>query len=146
MTTSNPMDLFHVGDRILVFYTKSKHCGRTGIVTKVCNPRLSVRFDDNRPGSYVDYKYARIVPSTQNTRRVNNIVPDDSMTVVSESAEQSDDTLVSLMESLAIQTAVSALAGANNMADVERAIDEQAERIRAQARRLLQRRTTGSGP
>jgi 1,4-dihydroxy-2-naphthoate octaprenyltransferase len=68
------------------------------------------------------------------------------MAVVSESAEQSDDTLVSLMESLAIQTAVSALAGANNMADVERAIDEQAERIRVQARRLLQRRNTGTGP
>jgi hypothetical protein len=45
------------------------------------------------------------------------------------------------MESLAIQTAVSALAEANDMADVERAIDEQATRTHTQARRILQRRS-----
>jgi hypothetical protein len=142
MVTDNPSDLFHIGDHILVFYTKSKHCGRTGIVTKVSNPRLSVKFDDERPGSYVDYKFARLMTSTQTMRRTDNVVNDESMTVVSGGAEEGDDALVSLMESLAIQTAVSALAGANDMADVEKAIEEQAERIRTQARRLLQRRST----
>jgi hypothetical protein len=142
MVTDNPSDLFHIGDHILVFYTKSKHCGRTGIVTKVSNPRLSVKFDDERPGSYVDYKFARLMTSTQTMRHTDNVVNDESMTVVSGGAEERDDALVSLMESLAIQTAVSALAGANDMADVEKAIEEQAERIRTQARRLLQRRST----
>ncbi len=142
MVIDNPSDLFHVGDHILVFYTKSKHCGRTGIVTKVSNPRLSVKFNDERPGSYIDYKFARLMTSTQTMRRTDNVVDDESMTVVSGGAEEGDDALVSLMESLAIQTAVSALAGANDMADVEKAIEEQAERIRTQAQRLLQRRST----
>jgi ribosome-associated translation inhibitor RaiA len=142
MVIDNPSDLFHIGDHILVFYTKSKHCGRTGIVTKVSNPCLSVKFDDERPGSYVDYKFARLMTSTQTMRRTDNVVNDESMTVVSGGAEEGDDALVSLMESLTIQTAVSALAGANDMTDVEKAIEEQAERIRTQARRLLQRRST----
>jgi hypothetical protein len=142
MATESPNDLFSVGDHILVFYTKSKHCGRTGIITRVCNPRLSVRFDDERPGSYVDYKYARLLTSNQATRRTDNVIPGKSMTVVPPDIEQEDDALVSLMESLAIQTATTALAEANDMADVERAIEQQAERIRVQARRLLHRRST----
>jgi hypothetical protein len=149
MVSGNSIDHFHAGDRIKVIYRRSKHYGRTGVITKVSDPRLSVRFDDPRPGSYVDYQYARLItipqPTTHSepaTRREPTIRIDDHeteewMTTVSEDAEEEDNALVSLMESLAIQTAVGALALSNNMADIEKAIDEQADRIRAQARRLL---------
>jgi hypothetical protein len=123
---SSPIDIFRVGDHIKVIYPKSKHYGRTGVVTRVSDPRLSVRFDDPRPGSYVDYKYARLMTTTQPARHGDDGTIEDWMTAVSEDVVVEDNTLVSLMENLALQTAVSALAESNNMADVERAIDEQA--------------------
>jgi hypothetical protein len=152
MVSGNSIDHFHAGDRIEVIYRRSKHYGRTGVITKVSDPCLSVGSDDPRPGSYVDYQYARLITKPQPTtnskpamRREPTIRIDDHeaeewMTTVSEDAEEEDNALVSLMESLAIQTAVGALALSNNMADIEKAIDEQADRIHAQARRLLQQR------
>jgi ribosome-associated translation inhibitor RaiA len=50
------------------------------------------------------------------------------------------------MESLAIQTATGALATSNDMADVERAINDQADRIRTQARSILRRRSRNHTP
>jgi hypothetical protein len=138
---SRPHDLFHIDDHIQVIYTKSKHYQRTGIVTRVCNPRLSVRFDDGRPGNYVDYRYARLIPETNTTPRHSDLTGGDWVTAVSDDrGDDETDSIVALMEDLAIQTAVTTLAVSNNMTDVERAINEQAARIRIQARRILQRR------
>jgi hypothetical protein len=157
MVSGSSIDHFHAGDHIKVIYRRSKHYGRTGVITRVSDPCLSVRFDDPRPGSYVNYQYARLItisqPITRSepaTRREPTIHSEDPeaeewMTTVSEDAEEEDNVLVSLMESLAIQTAVGALALSNNMADIDKTIDEQANRIRTQARRLLQRRNANGG-
>jgi hypothetical protein len=145
MVSDNPIDLFRVGDHIEVVYENSKHFGRTGIITKVCDPRLSIRFDDPRPGSYVHYHYARLRIGRGTTRHDNDISFENHVTVVPEDVVRGDNTLVSLMENLVIQTAVSALSEANDMADVEKAIDEQADCIRIQARRLLRRRNADRG-
>jgi hypothetical protein len=128
---SRPIDLFHTGNHIQVVYARSKHYGRTGVITQVCNPRLSVRFDDGQPGSYVDYRYARLMPIPETVTRNSNAANNDRVTTVFGDVgdEEEDDSLVILMESLAIQTAVSVLAGASDTADVERAIDEQATRM-----------------
>ncbi len=110
-----------------MIYAKLKHYRRTGIVTRVCNPRLSIRFDDGRPGNYVDYRYARLVPETvpetDTTIRYNHHSSEAWMTAVSDDREDEEtDSIVALMENLAIQTAGTTLAGSNNMAYVERAI------------------------
>jgi hypothetical protein len=140
--TTRPIDLFRTGDHIQVIYARSKHYGRTGSITRVCNPRLSVHFDDGQAGSYVDFRYARITPAPDTTTHNNGDGIEAVMIAVkSDTEDEEDNSLVGLMESLAIQTAVSALAEANDMADVERAIDEQATRIRAQARHILQRQS-----
>lgn len=90
------------------------------------------------------FRYARMMPTSGTITHDNDDDIDDVVTAVSEDAEdEEDNSLVSLMESLAIQTAVSALAEANDMADVERAIDEQATRIHTQARCILQCRSNG---
>ena len=137
---ARPIDLFQNGDHIEVTYGRSKHYGRTGIVTRVCNPRLSVRFDDGQAGCYVDFRYARVLPVPDPTTRINDDRTRDAMTTVSEDADDEEgNLLIGLMENLAIQTAVSVLAEANDMADVEKAIAEQAVHIRTQAWRILQR-------
>jgi hypothetical protein len=140
---SRARDLFQIGDHIEVIYANSKHHGRTGIITLVNDPRLSVSFDDRRPGSYVDYKYARLLsPRTPVTTsycqqsRATRVEDEDFATVIPRDTreEQEDATIVALMESLAIQTATGALATSNDMADVERAINDQADRIRRRSR------------
>jgi hypothetical protein len=147
-------DLFHIGDHIEVTYPNSKHHGRTGIITLVNDPRLSVSFDDRRPGSYVDYKYVRLLsprtPVTTDYPRLSRTprVDEDFVTVIPHDnrEENEDATIVLLMENLAIQTATGALATSNDMADVERAINDQANRIRTQARSILRRRSRNNTP
>ncbi len=51
---------------------------------------------------------------------------------------------VTMLYRLAVQKAVTALADANDMADVERAINSQAVRIRAHALKILRRRQDNS--
>jgi hypothetical protein len=150
---SRPSDLFSMYDHIEVTYAKSKHYRRTGVITRISNPRLTVRFDDGHPGNYVDYRYARVIPDaprrtnlTNTSPRNINITDVDLMATVSEDrGDEETNSVTALMENLAIQTAVTTLAGSNNMADVERAINEQATRIRIQARRILQRRSNNEG-
>jgi hypothetical protein len=150
---SRARDLFHIGDHIEVIYANSKHHGRTGIITLVNNPRLSVSFDDRRPGSYVlDHKYVRLIsPRTSVTTsycRQSRRVDEDFVTVIPRDTreEHEDTTLIELMENLAIQTATGALATSNDMADVERAINDQADRIRTQAQSILRRRSRNHTP
>jgi hypothetical protein len=106
-----------------------------------------VRFDDGLPGSFVDIKYARLIPEHKeqgdtsipdNTR--HNLVP----TVSVDNGDDNEDVLVKMFHRLAVETAVTALADANNMADVERAINAQAVRIQAHALKILQRRRDNS--
>ena len=96
-----------------------------------------INFDDGHAGSYVDYNYAQIIPPTQPTAHAVDIDTDDWVTAAPDNNTRDEDLLVTLMDRLAIQTAVGALAEANNMVDAERVIEEQAEWIRTQARHIL---------
>jgi hypothetical protein len=145
--SERPEGVFHLWDHIKVVYRRSKHYGRTATIIKVGNPRLTVRFDDGLPGSFVDIKYARLIPEHEeqgdttildNTR--HNLVPAVSV----DNGDDDEDVLVKMFHRLAVETAVTALADANNMADVERAINAQAVRIRAHALKILQRRRDNS--
>jgi hypothetical protein len=73
------------------------------------------------------------MPIPETVTRNSDAATDDWVTTISGDVgdEEEGHSLVVLMESLAIQTAVSV---------VEKAIDEQATRIRNQARRLFRRR------
>jgi hypothetical protein len=82
-----------------------------------------------------------------NTSPQNKITTDGHlMAAVSEDrGEEETDSITALMENLAIQTTVTTLTRSYNMADIERAINEQATRIRIQARCILQRRRNNEG-
>jgi hypothetical protein len=135
--------VFRVGDHIEVVYPKSKHFGKTGVVIKVGDPRLSVRFDNGLPGTFVDVAYARLIAERgghNETHQVNNIHPMETPAVSGDEEDDDDYVLVEMFDRLAVQTAITALADANNMADVERAINEQASRIREHAAKILRQR------
>jgi hypothetical protein len=74
---------FHVGDHIKVIYRGSKHYGRTGTVSQVGNPRLTINFDDGRPGIFVDIKYARLTSTRQDNADVSEASQDDWISQVS---------------------------------------------------------------
>jgi hypothetical protein len=133
--------VFRLNDHIKVIYRRSKHYGRTGIITKLRNPRLTIRFDDGLPGSFVDVKYARLIPEheeQEDTSATNNMHHNLVPTVSVDNGNDNEDVLVTMFHRLAVQTAVTALADANDMSDVEYAINAQAVRIRAHALKILQ--------
>jgi hypothetical protein len=128
-----------------VIYRGSKHYGRTGIVSQVGNPRLTINFDDGRPGTFVDIKYARLLTTEQGNTDVSESSQDDWISQVSNDDDDSEDELNAMFHRrLALETATTALSGANNIADVERVIADQASRIRQHATRVLQRRRSYS--
>ena len=51
-----PPDMFRVGDKIRVIATNTKHKFRTGTVTGWGRTRLNVKFDDPKPGSFIDWE------------------------------------------------------------------------------------------
>jgi hypothetical protein len=124
-----------------VIYRGSKHYGRTGIVSQVGNPRLTINFDDGRPGTFVDIKYARLLTTEQGNTDVSESSQDDWISQVSNNDDDSEDELNAMFHRrLALETATTAISGANNIADVERVIADQASRILQHATRILQRR------
>jgi hypothetical protein len=58
MAPRKPKDKFSVHDQINVTSKKSKHFGRNGTITSLGLRRITVEFDDNLPGKYVDYSHA----------------------------------------------------------------------------------------
>jgi hypothetical protein len=72
---SKPSDLFNMCDHIEVTYARSKHYWRTGAVTRISNPRLTVQFDDGHPGNYVDHRHARVIPDTPRRSNPTNTSP-----------------------------------------------------------------------
>jgi hypothetical protein len=57
-----PNEIFKVGDRILVHGNLSPHQGRKAVIRAVGNRRLTVRFEDGLPGTFIDYKAAMLIP------------------------------------------------------------------------------------
>jgi hypothetical protein len=64
--------IFLQGDRILVHGNVSRHQGRVATITTVGDRRLTVRFADNQPGSFVDYKVALLLPPRGVTTYTSN--------------------------------------------------------------------------
>jgi hypothetical protein len=65
-------EIFLPADRILVHWNISRHLGRVATIVTVGARRLTVRFNDNQPGSFVDYKVALLLPPRGTTSYASN--------------------------------------------------------------------------
>jgi hypothetical protein len=97
MAPKKPRDKFLLQDRIAVTSKRSKNFGRTGTVISLGLRRITVDFDDELPGKYVDYSHATTI-ETNDVPREQSIQTDNS--------DKDTDEISRLLEHLAFTTAI----------------------------------------
>jgi hypothetical protein len=99
MAPKKPKDKFSVGDRMEVTSKRSKHFGRTGMIVSLGLRRITVEFEDDAPGNYVDYSHATKIALDNTSRKETTTV------VHARHVTNGVDEISNLLEHLAFTTA-----------------------------------------
>ena len=99
-----PQELFAVGNRISVTSARSKHYARTAVIDKVRTRRLTVSFEDGKPGKYVDYQEVIKLEPTKHTSEQGMEEPSSNTTT--QNKKTNDTTKITrLLEHMAFTSA-----------------------------------------
>jgi hypothetical protein len=122
-----------IGQRIQVTCRRSKHYGRYGSITHVHRTRLGVKFEDPRPGSFINMSRARIVDEEPPPAAARMVVePDDGEEEVTE--------LSWLLEHMVFTAATLISSNGDDPARVERTLAEFSTTVRNNTRIITQQR------
>jgi hypothetical protein len=128
-------DTWEIGQRIRVTCRNSKHFGRYGIITDVYRWRLGIRFEDGRPGKFVDKIRAVIV---------GNMPQPQEATMQTENMEDNVGELTRLLEHMAFTAATLISSNADDPAHVSRSLRMFQESVRDNTRMLQRTRRNNS--
>jgi hypothetical protein len=111
---------WRIGQLIQFTCLNSRHFGRCGVITQVCNVRLRVAFEDGEPGSFVAKSRASLVAELPRAART----PRRPWEVESDEDEDGATDLSQLLEHLAFTAAALILSHGDDAARIRRTLNE----------------------